>query len=79
MDRSALLQTPTSTIRVEFLDGGDFGKFDACRPQIHVDRGRYTNGDGLLRIGLFDVRIYATPLRPDGLTSPAETAVRIPF
>jgi hypothetical protein len=79
MDRSAYLQTPTLTIRVGFLDGGNLGKFDVCRPQIHVDLGRYTNGWGFLRVGLFDTRVYATLLRPDGLGSPAATAVRIPF
>jgi hypothetical protein len=79
MDRSALLQTPTFTIRVAFLDVEDLGKFDVCRPQIRVDRGRYTNGEGFLRVGLFDIRIYATLLRPDGLASPAATDLRIPF
>jgi hypothetical protein len=79
MDQAALRQTPISTIRVGFLDGGDLEKFNVCGPQILVDLGRYTNCNGFLRVGLFDIRIYATLLRPDGLGSPATTAVRIPF
>jgi hypothetical protein len=57
MDRSTLQATPISTIRAGFLDGGDLGKFNVCGRQIHVELGRYTNGEGFLRVGLFDMRI----------------------
>jgi uncharacterized protein len=70
---SQSLRGPTSTIRVGYM-GKDLSEFGVCRPQIHV----YRNGEWL-EVGLLDMRIYATLLRPDGLGSSAATAAHIRF